>query len=56
MEEHVIQETPVANPDQPVAAADTAPQQPDPAPVKLAWVEIVWGIILRFINSLKGGK
>ena len=31
MEEHVIQETPVARPDQPVAAADTAPQQPDPA-------------------------
>src|SRR5210317_1305089 len=31
MEEHVIQDTPVANPDQPVAAADTAPQQPDPA-------------------------
>jgi hypothetical protein len=30
MEEHVIQETPVASPDQPVAAADTAPQQPDP--------------------------
>lgn len=31
MEEHVIQDTPVASPDQPVAAADTAPQQPDPA-------------------------
>lgn len=31
MEEHVIQGTPVASPDQPVAAADTAPQQPDPA-------------------------
>jgi len=31
MEEHVIQETPVARPDQPVAAADTAPQQPDHA-------------------------
>jgi len=29
MEEHVIQETPVASPDQPVAAADTAPQQQD---------------------------
>jgi len=36
--------------------ARAVPQQPDPAPVKLAWVEIVWGIILRFINSLKGGK
>lgn len=31
MEEHVIQETPVASPDQPVAAADTAPQQQDPS-------------------------
>jgi hypothetical protein len=31
MEEHVIQDTPVASSDQPVAAADTAPQQPDPA-------------------------
>lgn len=30
MEEHVIQNTPVASSDQPVAAADTAPQQPDP--------------------------
>jgi len=29
MEEHVIQDTPVASPDQPVAAADTAPQQQD---------------------------
>jgi hypothetical protein len=31
MEEHVIQDTPVASSDQPVAAADTAPQQPDPS-------------------------
>lgn len=29
MEEHVIQDTPVASSDQPVAAADTAPQQQD---------------------------
>jgi hypothetical protein len=31
MEEHVIQDTPVASSAQPVAAADTAPQQPDPS-------------------------
>jgi len=30
MEEQVIQETPVATPEQPVVAADTAPQQVDP--------------------------